>query len=158
MQVWAADILFQEQGLVPEHGPQRRPREAKQRFQHNGPMTSLLTKSRRNNGNSKSGSHEWSHLVGSTAFSVSLEKCSQGEQWNFPPFLALCLPQLLTDGKWVLVNQLTDGRWTVYLVPILHLSLLLTSPGSQQLRGGWPLPKSGNVFVVWVPECPSPVL
>ena len=81
-----------------------------------------------------------------------------GEQWNFPPFLALRLPQLLTDGTWVLVNQLMDGRWTVYLVPILHLSLLLTSPGSQQLRGGWPLPKPGNVFVVWVPECTSPVL
>lgn len=28
------------------------------------------------------------------------------------PFLALLLPQLLTDGKWVLVNQLTDGRWS----------------------------------------------
>lgn len=74
------------------------------------------------------------------------------------PFLALLLPQLLTDGKWVLVNQLTDGRWTMYLVPILHLSLFLISPGSQQLQGGGSLPKPGNVFVVWVPECPSPVL
>lgn len=121
-------------------------------------MTSLLTQSRKNNESSKSGSREWSHLVGVYHLLRLSGEMFPGEQWNFPLFLALLLPQLLTDGKWVLVNQLTDGRWIMYLVPILHLSLFLISPGSQQLRGGGSLPKPGNVFVAWVPECPSLVL
>lgn len=46
------------------HSPQRGPLEAEQRFQPNGPMNALLTKSKKSSGTSRSGRHKRSHLVG----------------------------------------------------------------------------------------------
>lgn len=114
MSRWRVWLLLAGMGrrypvLGPEHGPQRRPREAKQRFQHNGPMTSLLTKSRRNNENSKSGSREWSHLVGIYCLLRLSGEMFPGGAVELPPFP--CPMSAAAAYRWDVGTCQSAHRW-----------------------------------------------
>lgn len=117
------------------HSPQRGPLEAEQRFQPNGPMNALLTKSRKSSGTSRSGRHKRSHLVG-----------------------AYCLLHLSLEGDGSSYQRYCGG--TVELLSSPHFCRLQIGSGSlsssSRMAGG-PRTRSGSCICLYFSPSPQAV-